>query len=156
MERTKPEESGALASAKAIKSKSRNKIGGPEGPELLIRRPSILTLIEAGVDPIVADVNADPKIRKRAIEKQFGNLNKNITKLTPLASKLLAKVMLEPKFWSGDPSECPEDAVTATDLGNDFIILATQVLAIAAGTDVKEAASVAAKFRMDSDGEAGQ
>jgi hypothetical protein len=150
------EESGALARAKAIREKSRIKIVGAEGTEILIMRPSILTLIEAGVDPIVADVNADPKIRKRAIEKQFGNLNKNITKLTPLASKLLEKVMLEPKFWAGEASECPDDAVTATDLGNDFIILATQVLAIAAGTDVKEAASVAAKFRVDPDGEAGQ
>lgn len=44
-----------------------------------------------------------------------------LTELDDRASRLLLQLcMIRPRFWAGDAGQCPEDWITAQDLGEDF------------------------------------
>lgn len=131
----------------------RLKTGGEE-IEILVATPSVHDMIEAGIDPIVADVTASPEERQAVIEAQTKSWQSDLRTFFPFACKLLAVAMVDPKFHNDPDAPCPEDAVTARDLGNGVFLIASELL-MAMGQEVEGGGVTAARFRMDANGQGG-
>jgi len=146
------------ATAAAIKAASRVVITGEaHGHRLLVMRPSVNQLKDAGVNPIIANVGVEDEVRDRELTKQFAEISKDVTKMEPIARKLLVLCALEPRVYDGPPQDCPDDMVTIEDLGNDIFSMTEQLIVLAGGYgSVEEAATAVRSFRKDDSGQAGE
>jgi hypothetical protein len=142
----------AVAKVKALREK-RHHIIEAEGIEFTMVAPTVFDMIDAGFDPIIANITVDQSVKDAAMEKQQEEFNSDLRKFQPLAINLLKRSMVSPRLHVDEDTPCPDDAVTPQDLGNLVIPLAMGLMQLL-NEDVEEVGTATAKFRMDSNGEA--
>jgi hypothetical protein len=123
------------------------------GFEVAVVCPTVWDMVDAGLDPIVADITAEAVDREAAIESQQNELQKDTRKFRAFAIKLLEVCMVDPKLYTGD-GECPAGHTTPKILGNLLLPLAGTMMDLM-NKEVGEVGKATARFRVDADREVG-
>ena len=146
----------AVTRAEAIRDLRSVEITVGEGPKAMVFEaviPNILTLLDAGLDPIASDLSVSQKERDDALAAQQRDMEKDIRKFYPMAVKICEAAMVAPRLYTGD-GECPKDAVTPAILGNILFSIANCIFELL-NKDAGEVGAATARFRVDTDREDG-
>lgn len=146
----------SVARARAVLDARRVTLEVETGDDTLIFEcviPNVMDLLDAGLDPILADITATDEQKQEAIAKQEKEVSKDIRKFYPMAVKILEASMMSPRLYTGD-GECPSDSVTPRDLGNLVFVMSNQLFTILSD-EAGGVGKATARFRVDSDRENG-
>lgn len=144
-----------MSRAEAFRNRNNRTIKLSDGCEVIYRTPSAFDLIECGFSAVLADVTLEEEAYHKKMEEITDELNKDLSKVIPIAEKLFARVFVDPVFHAGE-GEAPENAITASMLGGDLVQVLNEVMNSVAGAGLQEAATAAARFREDADGVSGE
>lgn len=78
----------------------------------------------------------------------------DVAALLDMQDRVLARVMIEPRYFAGHVADCPEDRVCRGHIGNDFNEINAALGRTADGGSGGEAALAAQRFRADGGGDA--
>jgi hypothetical protein len=113
--------------------------------------PNVMDLLDAGFDPILADITATDEQKQQAIDEQEKAISKDVRKFYPMAVKVLESSMVSPALWTGEVQDCPKGYVTPKYLGNLVFIMANELIGILT-REAGEVGKATARFRMDTNG----
>lgn len=143
----------SVARARAVLDARRVTLEVETGDEILLFEcviPNVMDLIDAGLDPILADITATDEAKQEAVARQEKEVSKDVRKFYPMAVKILESSMMSPRLYMGD-GECPSDSVTPRDLGNLIFVMANEMMSILT-RQAGEVGKATARFRVDTNG----
>lgn len=144
----------SVARAKAVLDARRVTLEVETGEETLLFEcviPNVMDMIDAGLDPILADITASDEDKQKAIAEQEKEISKDVRKFYPMAVKILEASMIAPRLYTGG-GECPSWAVTPQDLGNLVFVMANEMMSILTN-QAGEVGKATARFRVDTNRE---